>query len=47
MLCLLLVGRKEEKKKRKREKRNVGDFFSQGCSQTLLAGCAALDFWGC
>jgi hypothetical protein len=44
MLCLLLVGRKKEREKRKKEKLS-GVFFPQG--QTCLAACVAQDFHSC
>jgi hypothetical protein len=43
MLCLLLVERKKETKKKK--VKQPGWLFPQG--QTRLAGCAVWDFHGC
>jgi hypothetical protein len=43
MLCLLLIGRKKEKKKKGETARVF--FFPQGW--TYLASCAAQDFPGC
>jgi hypothetical protein len=46
MLCLLIVGRRM-KKKGKKENRSGQGLFSQGPSQTCLAGYAGQDFCGC
>jgi hypothetical protein len=44
MLCLLLVGRKNEKKK-KRERETATGLFSQ--DWICFAGCAMWDFCSC
>jgi hypothetical protein len=47
MLCLLLVGRKEERKRIKRKRELTEEFFFFPQSQPSLAGCATQDFHNC